>query len=112
MDYYCSLKGPRYAVLVTGGWGTGKTHQVREAIPTTDAYYVSLFGLNSTDEIVAAVYAAMFPRKAWVKGAANRVDDLTAEVPGFGSLAIKGLTSGLVGAFLRQEVDTKKTNYI
>jgi hypothetical protein len=108
LDYYCSLKEPHYAVLVTGDWGTGKTHQVHEAIPATDAYYVSLFGLNSGDDIVAAVYSSMFPRKARVKKLADSVSDVTAEVSGWGSLALNGFTSSLVGAFLRHEVDNEK----
>lgn len=108
LDYYRIRKEPRYAVLVTGDWGTGKTYQVRQAMPDEEAYYVSLFGLNSSDDVVAAVYTAMFPGKAWVKKIANSVGDMTAEVPGLGSLAVSGLTSGLVGAFLRQEVRNDK----
>ncbi|MER9335326.1 KAP family NTPase [Mesorhizobium sp. M0293] len=108
LDYYRTRKEPHYAVLVTGDWGTGKTYQVRQAIPNDEAYYVSLFGLNSGDDVIAAVYTAMFPRKAWVKKIADGVGDMTAEVSGFGSLAVSGLTSGLVGAFLRQEVNNDK----
>ncbi|MGB3389317.1 MAG: hypothetical protein WBA88_15170 [Pseudaminobacter sp.] len=108
LDYYRSRKEPHYAVLVTGDWGTGKTYQVRQAIPAEEAYYVSLFGLNSADDVIAAVYTAMFPAKAWVKKIADGVGDMTAEVPGLGSLAVSGLTSGLVGAFLRQEVRNDK----
>ncbi|RWB02887.1 MAG: hypothetical protein EOQ39_07150 [Mesorhizobium sp.] len=108
LDYYRSRVEPHYAVLVTGDWGTGKTYQVRQAIPAEEAYYVSLFGLNSTDDVVAAVYTAMFPRKAWVKKIADGVGEMTAEVSGFGSLAVGGLTSGLVGAFLRQEVNNDR----
>ncbi|WP_445500780.1 hypothetical protein [Microvirga sp. G4-2] len=108
LAYYTSCKDPRYAVLVTGDWGTGKTFQVRKALPDDKAYYVSLFGLNSTDDIVAAVYAAMFPGKARIKNIADSIGEMSAEVSGLGSLAVSGLTSGLVGAFLRQEVSTDK----
>jgi hypothetical protein len=106
--YYCSCEEPRYAVLVTGDWGTGKTFQVRKVLPDEKAYYVSLFGLNSTDDVVAAVYAAMFPRKARIKDIADNIGEMTAEAPGIGSLAVNGLTAGLVGAFLRQEVSKDK----
>ena len=108
VDHYRTLNNPQYAVLVTGDWGVGKTFQVRSAIPRGDCYYVSLFGLSSTDDVVSAVYAAMFPRKALVKKAARGIGETTAEIPGFGSLAVSGLTSALVGAFLRQEVKTDK----
>jgi hypothetical protein len=108
LDYYRSCEQPGYAVLITGAWGTGKTYQVRKAIPKDEVYYVSLFGLKTTDEVVAAIYTAMFPGKAWLKNIANKIGETTAEVEGVGSLAINGLTSGLVGAFLRQEVDSSK----
>jgi hypothetical protein len=108
LDYYCSRNEPGYAVLITGAWGTGKTFQVREAIPDDKAHYVSLFGLNSTDDVLAAVYTAMFPGKARLRKIADSIGETAAEIPGVGSLAVNGLTSGLVGAFLRQKVDNTK----
>lgn len=104
LEYYCSCVEPRYAVLVTGEWGTGKTYQVRKILPDEKAYYVSLFGLNSTDDVVSAVYAAMFPIKARIRNMAANVGEMGAEISGLGSFAVNGLTAGLVGAFLRQEV--------
>ncbi|BCM18627.1 hypothetical protein [Mesorhizobium sp. J8] len=108
LNYYRSLSEPHYAVLVTGDWGTGKTFQVRESIPNDQAFYVSLFGLNSTEDVVAAVYAAMFPGKAFVKRIASSIGETTAEISGIGSLALNGITSGLVGALLRQQVSKEK----
>lgn len=108
LDYYRNLEHPEFAVLITGEWGTGKTYQVRQAIPENDAYYVSLFGLSSADDIVAAVYSAMFPKKAALRRTAERIGDVSAEVPGIGSFAVSGISSALVGAFLRQEVSLDK----
>lgn len=108
LDYYRSRKGPGYAVLITGDWGSGKTFQVREAIPESEAYYVSLFGLATADEVVAAIYTAMFPGKAWIKKLANSIGEVGAEVSNVGSIAVGGLTSGLVNAVLRSEVSSDK----
>jgi hypothetical protein len=108
LAYYKTLQKPRFAVLVTGDWGSGKTYQVGQSLPKAECYYVSLFGLGTTDDIVSAVYASMFPVKAKIRSAAQGVSETTAEVPGIGSLAVNGLTSALVGAFLRQEVKTDK----
>ncbi len=51
LEYYKNLESPRFAVLVTGEWGTGKTFQVKEALRENERYYVSLFGLQSIAEI-------------------------------------------------------------
>lgn len=61
LEYYQTLEAPGYAVLVTGAWGVGKTHQVRQSIPNDECYYVSLFGICTPDEAHAAVYAAYAP---------------------------------------------------
>ncbi|MDP3317014.1 MAG: hypothetical protein Q8M47_13235 [Devosia sp.] len=108
LNYYRGRQSPGYAVLVTGDWGTGKTYQVRKALPKDEAYYVSLFGLASNDEVIFAVFAAMFPSRAKIHELAGRVTETTAEVPGLGALAVGGLASGIVGAFVRREVKTDK----
>lgn len=38
LSYFQTLKSPGYAVLVTGDWGVGKTHQVRQSIPKDGCY--------------------------------------------------------------------------
>lgn len=64
LAYYVGRLEPGYAVLVTGGWGSGKTHQIKQVLPHTHAYYVSLFGLDSPEAIEGQVFAAMYPGKA------------------------------------------------
>jgi hypothetical protein len=74
LKYYCGLEKPGYAVMVTGDWGVGKTHQVRAALarienerPHRDANlnynsaYVSLFGLADANEIDVAVARCFSP---------------------------------------------------
>ncbi|MEO1603432.1 MAG: P-loop NTPase fold protein, partial [Pseudomonadota bacterium] len=45
LAHYQTLENPGYAVLVTGEWGSGKTHQIKQVIPDAERYYVSLFGI-------------------------------------------------------------------
>ena len=61
LAYYGKLKTPGYAVLVTGAWGIGKTHQVKAAIPEKNLRYVSLFGLSSLRDVESAIMAAVDP---------------------------------------------------
>lgn len=107
LKYYCSLEKPRYAVLVTGPWGSGKTHQVRNAIPVCASVYVSLFGLKNSEEIFSAVYAATYPKKALVKRYSETVGGGLGALVGLKGAG--GLSKELVGAVLRQDVNTKRT---
>jgi hypothetical protein len=72
LSYYVALPHPpKYAVLVNGPWGIGKTYLVieflRRAFPVTDdqqrprPVYVSLYGLSSLSEIDNALLRAMYP---------------------------------------------------
>ncbi|RDL47341.1 hypothetical protein BLJAPNOD_06181 [Ensifer sp. M14] len=105
LSYYSTLQKPCYAVLVTGPWGTGKTYQVNRAL--ADHYYVSLYGLKSTDEIISAVYAEMFPNRDKIKKAASGASEFGGEAFGF-SVSLGGVFSGLANAMLRNKVATDK----
>ena len=62
---------PRYAVMLSGKWGAGKTHQAKkilnEILPIDDRsmkkpyVLVSLYGLKSPQEIDDAMVAALYP---------------------------------------------------
>ncbi|MDI6527803.1 hypothetical protein QMA71_19875 [Pseudomonas otitidis] len=106
LDYYNQLQEPGYAVLITGAWGTGKSHQTKEAIGA-DAYYVSLFGLQTAEDIYSAVFAQMFPTKAKLKSAGKSIQDVSGEFAGFG-LGVGSLASGVINAFIRESVDNSK----
>ncbi|WP_457580755.1 hypothetical protein [Ensifer canadensis] len=105
LTYYSTLQKPCYAVLVTGPWGTGKTYQVKRAL--ADRYYISLYGLKSTDEIISAVYAEMFPTRDKIKRAASGASEVSGEGFGLG-LSLGGVFSGLANAMLRNKVATDK----
>ncbi len=107
IDYYINQIEPKYAVLITGDWGIGKTYQVINALPMEHVCYISLFGLNSTSEIYANVFASMYPRRNLLKKSAGVVKESTSEINGitFGAGAI---ISSLADAFIKEEVDQSK----
>lgn len=108
LAYYVSRLKPGYAVLVTGDWGTGKTHQVRRALPDDRAHYVSLFGLNKAEDIEAQVFAKMFPKKASLKKLAEKLDAVSISAPGMGSFGSGGLASVLANSFIKNEIDNTR----
>lgn len=108
LAYYVAQLEPGYAVLVTGGWGSGKTHQIKAALLPDHAYYVSLFGLNSPEEIEGQIFAAMYPGKAAIQKIAEKVDSVSLDIPVVGSLGTGGLTSALTSIFIKNEVNTSK----
>lgn len=70
LNFYLSLPySPRYAVLIDGPWGIGKTHLVSgilaarfpEEIEKSKYLYVSLYGVANVKDIDAAVFQAMYP---------------------------------------------------
>ncbi|MBY0633640.1 MULTISPECIES: hypothetical protein [Enterobacter] len=107
ITYYVSQIEPKYAVLITGDWGIGKTFQVINALPKDQTCYISLFGLNSTSEIYANVFAAMYPGRNLIKKTAGVVKESTSEINGitFGAGAI---INSLADAFIKEEVDHSK----
>jgi hypothetical protein len=55
---------PRFAVLLNGPWGIGKTFLIKQIMATfenTKHLYVSLNGLSSIDDIDGAIMRALFP---------------------------------------------------
>ncbi|WP_139833529.1 P-loop NTPase fold protein [Pseudomonas sp. B8(2017)] len=103
IDYYKTLTDPGYAVLITGNWGSGKTHQITQILDKEEYTYVSLFGTHSTDEIYSSVYAKMFPTKAFSKELAESTNGATVGPIGFG-----GLISNIAKAILKDEIDSSK----
>ena len=67
LSYYLSFSmPPRFAVLLNGPWGIGKTFLVRGFVGSLakDEFrhvYVSLYGLASLDEIDDAIFRSMYP---------------------------------------------------
>ena len=99
LRHYRTLIRPEYAVLVTGAWGSGKTHQVREALgdapttPTTPYLYVSLYGEPSVESVHEAVLAASSPARTESIRTVRRGRDMADAVAGAG-----GVTGAIAGA--------------
>ena len=108
LAYYVSRLEPGYAVLVTGDWGTGKTFQVRKALPDERAHYVSLFGLNTPEVIEAQVYTKMHPGKAAARDVANKADAVNIQIPVIGGLSTGGLASAMIDVFIKTEIDNSR----
>ncbi|WP_197434528.1 hypothetical protein V6582_16830 [Agrobacterium vitis] len=108
LAYYVGRPNPGYAVLVTGEWGTGKTHQVRHALPPTHAHYISLFGLNTSSEIDAQIFSKMFPRASAIKRFAEKMDSTSVDIPLLGPVGSGGLASILANHFIKNEVDSSR----
>ena len=83
LPYYVKLpQAPRYAVLISGPWGIGKTFLVDKILKEqfkhdpTGYTYVSLYGLASSEQIDIALVEAHFPAWRLVKAAGRVTDSL------------------------------------
>ncbi|AZL69518.1 P-loop NTPase fold protein [Pseudomonas oryziphila] len=64
LDYYLAHSNPRFAVMLNGDWGIGKTHLLRTYLSkhSSETYaYVSLYGLNSFSEIDELIITDVHP---------------------------------------------------
>ncbi|WP_411380694.1 P-loop NTPase fold protein [Pseudomonas sp. MPB26] len=64
LKYYLDHSEPRYAVMLNGGWGIGKTYLVKKILKnhnkTSDHYtYISLYGLTSCSDIDDIIFSDM-----------------------------------------------------
>lgn len=108
LDFYNEQKKPGYAVLITGDWGAGKTTHIRNKLTESGMYYISLFGLTSTEEIYNAVFMKMFPLKGKSKKISKNVANATTGTESF-LFGIPGMLNGLMEAVIRDEVKNDKT---
>lgn len=106
LQYYSTLEKPGYAVLVTGSWGVGKSHQVKQIIPESQRYYVSLYGLDSVNSIHDAVLASCLPSMK-LGGALSTVGEVgKAMGDGF---AVAGFANSVWNVYLRQRLKPDRT---
>lgn len=106
LNYYLGLEKPGYAVLITGAWGTGKTHQVKEAIPENRRYYVSLFGLTDIDQVSRAVFAEVHPGLSKLKSFLDKAEEVGKSMSGIFALSAFG-TSG-IRQLVKDEISTDR----
>lgn len=107
LTYYTKLEEPGYAVLITGEWGAGKTHQVLKCISKDIRCHISLFGINNTNEIYTNIYAKMFPGKDRIKKATGMIKEASTELNGV-TFGAGGIIGSAIDSILKEEVDTTK----
>lgn len=107
LEYYCSLERPGYAVLVTGAWGIGKTFQVKECIPDEKRYYVSLFGVQTVEQLHAEVFAVASPVISKADATMRKVADAAANAGGVFGFA--GAVPSILNAVLRRKIKPDRT---
>ena len=107
ISYYNSLKNPKYAVLVKGEWGVGKTHLINKILKDDEKFYVSLFGLTTIQEVHAAVFVKMYPTRSrlkkimgWFGNSSVKSNDIT--------LAFGPLIGNIANALIKEKVDNTK----
>lgn len=67
------------SILIDGPWGCGKTYQINEFMKkfinnkTNKIYYLSLFGLESIDEIHTTLYYQLHPNKKTFKKISKKI---------------------------------------
>lgn len=107
LDYYQTLNEPGYAVLITGEWGVGKTHQITQAIPKENMFYVSLFGLTSPEEIYSSIFIKMFPIQGNIKKISGFFGNSSVKHDSL-TLSFGGLASNLANALIKEKVNKEK----
>lgn len=106
LNYYLQLKSPGYAVSVTGPWGVGKTHQIKQLIPEDKRYFVSLYGIDSVKGIHDAVLSTVIP----VPNVKNATDEVGEVAKSAGGLTVfLNLASSALNSVLNKCLSTEKT---
>jgi hypothetical protein len=59
LDFYKTIEAPGFAVLVKGEWGVGKTYKVKAKLRDDEHYYVSLFGLKSSQQVYSTLLTSI-----------------------------------------------------
>lgn len=107
LTYYETLTAPGYAVLITGEWGTGKTHQIRQFYAGRRMFYVSLFGVNSVEDVHAAIFAAMAPTQQKIRSTLKAAGQAGKDVGG--AWALTGIASNIAVNLMKAKIDNKIT---
>lgn len=89
------------SLLIDGPWGCGKTYQIREFLNNSQKedfkiYYISLFGMESVDEINTKLFRTIYPKKFKVKKIATISCNLISKA--ISPIPVAGSASGIFEA--------------
>ncbi|ADP10198.1 hypothetical protein EJP617_05170 [Erwinia sp. Ejp617] len=104
---YSITPSPGYAILLTGEWGSGKTHLIKTIFQPDEMYYITLFGLTSLEDVYAAIFSATHPSKAKIKKAIQQHKTFDVGIFGF-KFGVGSILSGLANTFIRETVNNDK----
>ena len=104
---YINTPEPGYAVLVTGNWGAGKTYQVKQCIPEDIRLYVSLYGVQTVEQLHSEVLAAYAQRSAKIEKVAEMANRIADETPL--PFAWIGKIPNIAAPLFRREMKNDKT---
>ncbi|MDE9494714.1 KAP family NTPase [Xenorhabdus bovienii] len=106
MEIYSSKRNPGYAILITGEWGVGKTHIIKKHFREEDIYYISLFGIKSSNEIHEALFAKMHPLKNITNKAYKKLTS-TLRIGNI-TLNLSDLGDSFINQFIKDKVKNDK----
>lgn len=71
------------SILIDGVWGCGKTHQVLQFLKEDykNVFYVSLFGLESIDELNSNLYAQIHPKRKLFRNTSRFIVKAAGAIP-------------------------------
>lgn len=107
ISYYKDLKNPKYAVLVKGEWGVGKTHLINSLLKDNEKFYISLFGLTSVQEVHSAVFVKMYPTRSFFRKALNWLGNSSMKANDV-TLTLGPLVGNIANAIIKEKVDNSK----
>ncbi|HBL8879756.1 TPA: hypothetical protein LTW56_004562, partial [Enterobacter cloacae] len=107
LSYYNGLNNPKYAVLVKGEWGVGKTHLINSILKDNDKFYISLFGLTTIQEVHSAVFVKMYPTRSWMRKILNLFGNSSMKANDI-TLTFGPLIGNIANALIKEKVDNSK----
>lgn len=83
------IYNPMYkSILIDGPWGCGKTYEINQFIKSIQKqnkkkklHYISLFGLESIDEVNTALYQTIYPIKKHIKNGIQIISKAISVIP-------------------------------
>lgn len=106
INFYLAEKKPGYALQITGEWGAGKTHTVKKILQNK-MYYLSLFDIESSDEVYSSIFYLMQKNKEKTKKIFKSLKKIDISLMGL-KLPVGELFSSLSNAIIRTEIINDK----